>query len=194
MNRYRILLFLLAVLVPTSLIATPINLSIGSGTVANGGTITIPIDISGVTDLFAFQFDLSFPALNLQALSVSEGPFLSSSGATFFIPGFIDNSAGSITFIANTLIGLSTGASGSGSLAFVDFQAIASGIALLDMSNVVLLDSNLADISSTQTSGTVQINNVPEPGTIWLLAMGLPAVLWFKRRRSRVSFTTDHDL
>jgi hypothetical protein len=62
-------------------------------TVGVGNTFTIPIRITGATDLSSWQFDLAFDPTLVRANSVTEGPFLSSSGtqSTLFVPGFIDN-------------------------------------------------------------------------------------------------------
>jgi hypothetical protein len=48
----------------------------------------VDVNISGVTDLYDFQFDLSFNPAVIQATSVLEGKFLlSGGGTTFFLPG-----------------------------------------------------------------------------------------------------------
>jgi general secretion pathway protein D len=158
--------------------------SAGSATVSSGQTFTVPVSISGVSDLFAFQFDLAFDPTILQLQSISEGSFLSSAGSTIFSPGTIDNTAGTATTTADTLTGLGPGASGSGTLADFTFQAIATGTSALTLSGVILLDSNLDDIPFTTSNGSVTVGNavVPEPGGLgWIGALALAAALRLRK-------------
>src|ERR1700732_272328 len=63
-----------------------------------GNNFTLNVDISGVTDLAAFQFDIGFNPAVLSANGITEGSLLPSGRSTFFIPGTIDNGAGTIAF------------------------------------------------------------------------------------------------
>src|ERR1019366_6371228 len=56
--------------------------------VGDGFSLDVGVDI---TDLYAFQFDLSFNPAVLSATSITEGLFLPTGGSTFFISGDIDN-------------------------------------------------------------------------------------------------------
>jgi hypothetical protein len=172
----------------------------------NGQTITSP-----VTDLSAFQFDLAFNcsvsggnstscapgASILNALSMTEGPFLPNGGsnATFFEPGTINNANGTISMIGD--VGLS-GVTGSGYLVDITFQALLSGttsIAILANSDLQFYDSNFNPIvvanSVTTSSGqtfptnqflstniTVAASPVPEPSSIQLLSIGAVLALF----------------
>ncbi len=157
--------------------------SIGSVSTFPGLTVNLPIDISSVTDLYGFQFDVLYDPAIVQLLSIDEGDFLSSTGLTFFIPGSIDNTAGLASFTANTLLGAVSGASGTGILAIFNFQPIAVGTTSLDISNVLLLDSNLDPIPFTVSSGQISsISLVPEPTTFVLVATGLGLLLVVKRK------------
>lgn len=132
--------------------------------------------ITDITDLFAYQFDVSFDPGKLSAQAITEGSFLATGGATFFLPGLIDNVKGVISFTANTLLGPDPGVTGSGNLALVEFSAIGTGTSSIDLSDVVLLDSGLADITADVVAGTVGVQDnggsIPEPATLWLLALG----------------------
>ena len=151
-----------------------------SVTTANPGDVfSINIDVSGVTDLYAFQFDLTFDPSILSGLDTSEGSFLPQGGSTIFIPGAIDNVVGTVTFTADTLAGLGPGASGDGTLASLLFQSLSSGSSPIDLSNVILLDSSGGDISASLINGSV---TVPEPGILLLLATSLGA-LWVGRHK-----------
>src|ERR1700730_9467721 len=67
-----------------------------SSTVTANANLTLDVNISDVTNLYGFQFDLAFSPGTLSASSIAEGNFLSDSGTTFFISGTIDNSLGLI--------------------------------------------------------------------------------------------------
>jgi hypothetical protein len=140
-----------------------------------GGTFDVFINVTDAVDLYAFQFDITFDPAILSAQSVAEGPFLPSGGSTFFIPGTIDNSTGSITFTANTLLGAVSGINDGGRLAELEFQAIGQGTSPITLSNVLLLDSNFSEISFSTTDGSIRVDNpnpTPEPATMLLMAFG----------------------
>ena len=160
--------------------------SIGSATVTAGSNFEIPVSITGVADLFGFQFDFSYNTQILQLISINEGPFLSSSGdTTFFIPG-TDNGFGTATGTADTILGLVPGVSGTGTLALLDFEAVGAGTTNVNLANVKLLDSTLSDIPFTMQSGIVEVNAVPEGGTGWLLMLAIGLTLWRTRENRAI--------
>src|SRR5208337_3823422 len=146
-----------------------------SSSVSLGSNVTLDINIANVTDLYAFQFDIGFGPSVLQAMGVLEGPFLATGGNTSFFPGFIDNGAGNITFIANTLLGPGPGVNGSGTLVILQFLASGVGISTIDISNLILLDSNLNQIDATTESGSVTVTGapIPEPSGILMIGFGV---------------------
>jgi hypothetical protein len=136
-----------------------------------GSLFDLSVEVSLVTDLYAFQFDIRFDPAILSAVSVMEGSFLPSGGDTSFIPGSIDNGAGAIRFTLDFLFDSVGGVNGSGELAALRFQTLAVGTTSVDLYGVTLLDSNLADICFSTEGGT--INAVPEPFTGLLLGLSL---------------------
>lgn len=61
-----------------------------------GDNFLLNVTIADITDLFAYQFDVAYDPTVLAAQSIMEGVFLSSGGdSTVFLPGTIDNIAGS---------------------------------------------------------------------------------------------------
>jgi hypothetical protein len=124
--------------------------------------------------------------------AISEGSFFQSGGG--FIPGTVDNTLGTITFNANTLLGPPPGLDGGGTLLEFQFMALAAGISSLDLANIFLLDSNLDSTDFTSTNGSVEVLAgggggggpvpSPEPATLLLLtgALGfLLLLVTFKR-------------
>ena len=172
------------VMLATPLVAATV-VSTGSASVSSGQTFTVPVSIADVSDLFAFQFDMTFDPAILQLQSISEGGFLPSAGSTIFVPGTIDNTAGTATTTADTLTGPGPGASGGGTLADLNFQAIAPGTSALTLSVVILLNSAGGDISPFTTSNgsvTVGAAAVPEPsGLSWIGAFALAAALRLRK-------------
>lgn len=131
------------------------------------------------TDLYSWQFDLSWDPSILLLNQITEGSGLASAGATYFVPGSIDNITGTSMANADTVLGPGPGANGTqGLLAYFDFSAIGSGSTTLSLTNVILLDSNLNDLLGTTSSATATISgasvdaSVPEPVNIGLVFLG----------------------
>jgi hypothetical protein len=185
MRRYALLCLSLAVLATSQNALADSAISIGSIAVGPGATFTLPVEITGGLDVYAYQFDISYDPAVLQMVANNGGSFLSSQGSTIFIPGTIDNTSGLASFIAETLVGPGPGASGAGTLATLDFSSLGPGSSTIGLSNVVLLDSTFADIPFTVQAGSVVVAT-PEP-EFWLLLscdlLGVAfLVLWTKNR------------
>jgi Cohesin domain len=162
----------------------------GSATVHVGDMFNIPISITGASELQSWQFSLAYNPAIVQANAVTEGPFLSESGAalTLFVPGVIDNVTGHITLVADMFVDLPPGPSGSGVLGEIEFQALALGVSPLTLSGAFLndLDSGFGTVNG-QVSVVPRDGAVPEPVTASLLSLGLGAlaIRRFARRRAR---------
>jgi hypothetical protein len=153
-----------------------------------GDSFNIDVDVADITDLYAFQFDLTFDPALLSAVSVTEGAFLPGGGPTFLIPGAIDNIGGNVTATADSLIGSIPGVTGSGTLAVFQFTALAPGTSPLSFANEILLDSSLNDITADTTfqNGSVTINgasSVPEPRSFALLGASLLLLVLIHQRQ-----------
>lgn len=134
------------------------------GPVGPGQQFRVAIDITGPTvkgvasgaaDVYAFQLSVSYPSSMVQARRVANGSFLSGAGTVYFSPGAIDNGSGTITNIFGTLVTAPGGASGSGTLVNITFQALAAGTPQITISNLTLLDSSLNPIVIDDTPGQV---------------------------------------
>jgi len=158
--------------------ADSVSLSVASpATVTLGSTFVVDVNVSNVTDLYDFQLDLNFDPSVLSATGITEGAFLPTGGSTFFIPGTIDNTGGTIAFNGDSLLSAVSGVSGSGTLMQFDFTALALGTSPLTIGNEILQDSTGNILSDTPTAGSVTVAPVPEPATLLLLATGLCALL-----------------
>jgi hypothetical protein len=149
--------------------------------VAVGSTFDVEVLVSDVVDLYSYQFTLTFNPSLFGATAITEGPFLGTAGATFGDPGTISNADGTISFVFSSLIGPVPGASGSGSLAHITFQALGGGTSALTFSDAIFIDSALEDIDVSLVDGTLQA--VPEPASFLLFGAGLAAVGAARRRQ-----------
>lgn len=186
-----VLILAALLLVPVTLLADTAVLSVaGTAAVAQGSSFTMEIDISDVSDLYDFQFDLAFNPAVLQLTNIVEGGFLPAGGTTFFLPGTIDNTLGTAAANADTLIGAIPGVSGAGELVEFDFATVAAGISSLALSNAILQDSTGSLLDSTAATGAVTVQgttNVPEPSSLFLLVMGFLTLVAMAGRSSRQS-------
>jgi hypothetical protein len=155
----------------------------GPTRVGQQDSLSVDVPISGVTDLFAYQFALIFNPAILSATLVEEGTFLKGFGPTSFVAGTSDSKAGIIDNIAGTLVGSIGGASGNGFLVAVTFLANAVGVSPLQLSDVILLDSSLSEIPVTVQAGSVTVEPIPEAGTAGMLTLGVLATIGMRMCR-----------
>ena len=152
-----------------------------------GAPLSLTVLISGITDLFAHQFSLSFNPAVVQATTVTEGAFLGAGGGTTFSAGTVNNSLGRITLVADSLSGFVPGVSGTGVLAKIGFSVTGVGSSTFSFSDVVFLDSALADITVQSTALTLlTVQAVPEPAALALFCLGLAGLVGVAQRRARL--------
>lgn len=165
----------------TAFPATPATILVDapSTPVALGVSFGVNVDIADVVEgLYSFQFDLAFSPVVISAGAVTEGPYLRSRGTTLFVPGDIDNTAGTVGTIADTVLGppLIEIVAPSGPLAIIRFIGLAEGTSAISLSNVILLDSAGNDIPVTIQNGRATVG-VPEPAS--MLLIGSAAIAGF---------------
>jgi hypothetical protein len=169
-----------------------LSLSSAPASIAAGDTFSVDVNISGISDLFAWQFDVGFAPELASAQGLTEGPFLSGGGGTFFIEGVTDNTLGTISGTAASLLSAVSGVSGDGVLTSLVFAAVAQGTALFTLSNVILLDSVFGDLSVSLETLSLTIGpkveppvGVPEPSVLALFMAGAGALALVGNRRRR---------
>lgn len=147
--------------------------------VPGGVAFDIDVVVTGVeasAPLNAFEFDLMFNSLILDALSVADGGFL-------LDPVFIlQEEVGmvSVEFAEATLAPV--GASGDGVLAKITFDPISLGTSDLDLENVLLSEPFGIPIpAGTPEDGEILVT--PEPSTASLVGLGVLALSFAGARR-----------
>ena len=145
--------------IPASSSTTVVSVSPTNTTVYGeiGTTFTVNITVTNVNDLYVWQAGINFNATILEALSCEEGPFLKEKNATLWTPGTIDNTTGIIHYHASALAGNISGVSGNGTLATITFKTKDYGNTTLQLTDVILLNSNLTDLDKTLIHGTVKV-------------------------------------
>ena len=155
-------------------------------TVEVGQVFTVPVFVTGASDLMAFQFDLDYDSTVLLALAFTdvgtdfEAAANAGSGTLTGLSGFL--LPGLMSGVADSISGGSSGLTGTGSLVDIQFVALASGWSSLALSSV-FLDFTPLDAGSI-VNGSVQ---VPAPGTFALLSLG-GLLLAFPRRTGQMTW------
>jgi len=141
MRRHLSLVFLIIFLVFSLVNASEVDAASGpvlsvepkDTTVAPGETFTVNITIADATlensvnGIYGWQFVLSFNSSVLNAVSVSEGPFLMEAGSTYWTPPTINNATGIVVATDFLFPYPDFGAFGSGTLANVTFKVMSEG-------------------------------------------------------------------
>jgi general secretion pathway protein D len=165
--------------------------------VTAGSTFEIGVVVRDVSDLFAYDVEVSYDPSILGVVSITDGTALSPSNPIDFL-SFFDNNLGE-AFASDTMErpnpGVTIGPLG-GLLFIIKFQALAAGSTTIEFDTVCgdppgdtlctqLLDSNNPSllIPYLTAVGYVKIADAPEPGLMALLAVGLLAAA--RRRASR---------
>jgi len=156
-----------------------------------GQSFDVGIDIDNIADLYDYQFSLAFDPTVLAAQTVTEGALFASTNDSFFFVESIDNSAGTISGVLDTLLGPGPGVTGPGTIATIQFEAIGVGTSSIDFTpaqDLILQDSsgNLLAFETQSASAMVHAASVPEPAS-GTLVLAVVAVGFFAARRRNSS-------
>lgn len=174
---------------------TIVRSEVPAAPVSTNDTVTVPIVIDSVTNLGAFDFQVSFDPAILKAEKVETGPFLGSSGREVNCPkSSIDE--GSVRLTCVTLGATPAGPTGSGVLATLVFKPVASGTSPLRFEQLTLTDPPGTSMPAQGQDSSLTVVPGADSGFAWalwgpvigvgVLALGAAAV-WvaWRARRSR---------
>jgi hypothetical protein len=114
---------------------------------AGGGPYTVPVSIAGATRLSTVTISITYNPAVLRVRSVQEGSFMRQGGNNAGFTQQVDPASGRVD-IAITRPSDSVGATGSGLLAAILFEAVAPGTATLNVSGVgTTVDGGMAPLS-----------------------------------------------
>ena len=135
-----------------------------SQTVSTGQTFILNVSCTPDQSIKLYEFKVSFNPTILHANSVTEGNIFNGY-TTFFNPGIINNTAGTIINVFGVIVG-SGSVSSSGNCAYISFTAhLASGTSAVDLYNVGVTDET-AYVPITVTNGDVTITETKEDVTL----------------------------
>ncbi len=117
---------------------TQVGLDPSSAHLEVGATQFVSVTITGVTELYGFEFDLGFDPAVIAVQEVEVGDFLS---PDFVVARTFDNTAGLVK-VAITQLSPSSPKTGDGILATILLEATAPGDAQVDFLNVQLSNSD----------------------------------------------------
>jgi hypothetical protein len=138
---------------------------------ADGGPFTVSLIVEDVTNLGAFQFDLTYDSAVLTSAGIEGGPFLGSSGRQVqCLPPRMEEGLVGLTCV--TLGATPAGPDGSGVLASITFQPVASGSSSLHLARLTLTDPPGQPLPSRAEDTTLAVSPAQgsgEEGFAWAL-------------------------
>ncbi len=142
---------------------TSVTISAPAQAVAPESQFSASVVVAPSTAIAGMQFNLTFDASLVSVNSVQEGNLFSHSGAsTFFNPGTINNTAGTITGVFGAITTPGQTVSAQGTFATIAFTAkSATGECPLGLSSVIVGNASGTSIAVTVTSGSITIANHP---------------------------------
>jgi hypothetical protein len=129
-----------------------------------GDSVTVGVVANGVTDVGAYQVEVTFDPAVVSITGIANSTFLGSTGRTVLCAAPVIGT-GTARFACSTLgPEPPAGPSGSGVLAVMTFQAVADGVSALSFSNTILTDPAAVPITVTLVGGSITVSSAtPTP-------------------------------
>jgi hypothetical protein len=155
-----IIIAIIAFSVSTSQANTTLKMVLPLDKVTSGGTFTLNVEVSEVTNLYGVAFDVLFDMQIVKVLDVNEGTFLNKNGTQTELNSSIDNEHGKV-IIGISRLGQVGGVTGSRTLCSISFKTIGNwGKRTLKFENVTLKDSVLDKIDIKAILGEINVISV----------------------------------
>jgi hypothetical protein len=115
---------------------------------------TVELKVASITDLKGYSVTLSYDPTLLSLQEVTEGPFFSAKGKTFFYKK-VDDTKGTI-LIDCALLGKSLSISGEGTLAILSFTSLKAGSTSLTFKLTKTRDTYNKEVITTKRNAMVK--------------------------------------
>jgi hypothetical protein len=129
------------------------TVTLAAGGATSASTLVLEVRANGVQDLYGVSLDLRYPASLLRFSGSAEGGFLAGTGTSFQVR---ESPAGNLV-IGLTRLGGVGGASGSGVLLTLRFDALAAGTGAFTVDGPLAVDSGGGPLSLSWSAGSVQV-------------------------------------
>ncbi len=140
----------------------------------NADEIIVPVEITGVENLGAFLFVMTYDSAVATVKDVRVGPFLGSSGREVNCdPPVLQD--GEFRYFCVTLRPTPAGAEGSGVLAEVVFEPNEGGITELTITRVQITDPTGAELPSGATGATLRVEEASGFPLLLVIGIGVGA-------------------
>lgn len=144
-----------------------VGVSPSSVTIPVYQSFTINVTFSGGSDVYGWQIELTWNRTLLDAVNISEGPFLKAGGSTFFTSQ-VNATEGSMVADC-TLVGTVNGVNGEGTLATITLYVKNTGECTLHLNEAILVGSTEQAIQVQTADGHgyfTASSNVTIPGDL----------------------------
>ena len=150
-----------------SQVNTVVTVTPSKTVVSPGEVFTVAVSLAPAVAIAGAQFDLAFNPQAVQITKVEEGDIFKISGASsYFMPGTIDNTNGTLKAVVDVIIGPGKETSAAGKMAILTCKAVSAGkTSMFVLSNVIVgnkdgvavpLDS--FSIIQTQVASSTDLN------------------------------------
>ncbi len=136
-----------------------------SNSVAVGNSIVVSIDLTAATDLYGYQFQVTYDATKVSASGAFVNSFFDTSSNTFIPGGWGATCASGVCKFAATHLNSAVPVSGSGTLAQITFTGVSGGTVPLAFSADILADRDGNPLTHTNGSASILVYTITPGGT-----------------------------
>jgi hypothetical protein len=122
-----------------------------------GGQAAVLINLNSVTNLYGYQFEVTYDATKVSAVGSFNNNFFSTTTNAFPVPGWNAACAAGVCKFAATRQNPATPLSGSGTLAFIVFTGVSAGSSPLSFNANLLSDKDGNTLAHTAGTGTINV-------------------------------------
>jgi len=131
-----------------------------------GSTLSVSVNVANVSNLYGYDFKLYYDTRILDVKNVTEGTFLKGKGSTFFkVKEMKDNynSTHGRVWLYSTMLSPAKPASGSGTVAIIEFKGVKAGTATINLYDTKLVNSNSGRINISASGGYYEFTALSTP-------------------------------